>query len=210
MPKAMRRPSGFVLFLLLGVLVIAMCAGGVFVYATRMPNPATADLNGLLRWLVTRDLSREPIAVQEQLLARLEDQLRKGLELGEAREQLTDVQRSQLLANADVLGRLWFYQQVDRYFASSDADRPSFLNAQIDEIQRSGVVQALAALIDTDEPSASSEQPTQSLWVRLNERTDRWTAPLAPQHKARAERFVAAVQGNLLIRTLRASFGSSG
>jgi hypothetical protein len=203
MKATLRRPSGFILFLLLGALVVTTCAGGVFLYASRMPDPATADLRGLLRWLVTRDLSNEDAAVQEQLLARLEAELRKGFNVGDARHQLTDEQRTALLANADVLGRLWFLKQVDRYFAHTDTQRPRFLREQIDDIERSGIATTLSALL------AEESGPSKNVWSSLSRRVDRWTDRLAPEQKAQAEKFVAAVQGNLLWRTLRASFGST-
>jgi hypothetical protein len=199
----MRRPSGFILFLLLGVLVVSTCAGGVFLYATRMPDPATADLRGLLRWLVTRDLSHEDAAVQEQLLARLEVELREGFELGDAREKLTDAQRTALLANADLLGRRWFLKQVDGYFAQSDGDRLTFLNKQIDDVQQSGIAKTLAALM------AEENAKAKNMWTSLSERVERWTGSLSPKQRAQAEQYVAAVQGSLLLRTLRATFGTS-
>jgi hypothetical protein len=201
----MRKPSGFVLFLLLGALVLSMCAGGAFLYATRMPDPATADLRGLLRWLVTRDLSQEATEIQEQILARLEVELRQGFDVSKARDQLTDNQRVQLLKNADHLGRLWFLKQVDRYFAQIDAERLRFLDQLLDEVQQSGVAKTLSALMAKDNDSASD-----SMWTSLRERIQTWTTRLDPQRKAQAEQFVAAVQGSLLLRTLRATFSSSG
>jgi hypothetical protein len=201
----MRKPSGFVLLLLLGTLVVSMCAGGMFLYATRMPDPATADLRGLLRWLVTRDLSRESTDVQEQLLARLEVELRNGLDVQGARDQLTDAQRAQLLKNADHLGRLWFLKQVDRYFAQIDSERLEFLNQLVDDVQQSGIAKTLSALM-----SKSGRPATESMWSSLRDQIEQWTAQLEPQRKARAEQFVAAVQGNLLLRTLRATFSASG
>ncbi len=201
----MRKPSGFVLFLLLGALVLSMCAGGAFLYATRMPDPATADLRGLLRWLVTRDLSQEPTQVQEQILARLEVELRQGFEVSQARNQLTDVQQVQLLKNADHLGRLWFLKQVDRYFAQIDAERLQFLDQLIDDAQESGVAKTLSALMASDGRST-----TASMWTSLRDRIGQWTTRLEPKRKAQAEQFVAAVQGSLLLRTLRATFSSSG
>jgi hypothetical protein len=200
----MRRPSGFVLYLLLGALVVTTCAGAVFMYATRMPDPATADLRGLLRWLVTRDLSTEDVAVQEQLLARLEAELRKGLELGDARQQLTDEQRKALVANADVLGRCWFLKQVDRYFAHADVERARFLSEQINDIEQSGIATTLSSLLAEDSGASKS------MWADLSRRVQGWSARLAPEQRAQVQQYVAAVKGNLLWRTLRASLGSSG
>lgn len=199
----MRRPSGFVLYLLLGALVVTTCAGGAFLYATRMPDPATADLRGLLRWLVTRDLSAEDVTVQEQLLARLEAELRNGLKLGDARDQLTDEQRTALVANADLLGRRWFLKQVDHYFAQADAERARFLSEQIDDIEQSGIAKTLAILLAEDSGAANG------MWADLSRRVQRWSARLAPEQKAQVQQYVAAVQSNVLWRTLRASFRSS-
>ncbi|MEX2138487.1 MAG: hypothetical protein WD894_04455 [Pirellulales bacterium] len=201
----MRKPSGFVLFLLLGALVLSMCAGGAFLYATRMPDPATADLRGLLRWLVTRDLSRESTEVQEQLLTRLELELRNGLDVDGARDQLSEIQQAQLLENADFLGRLWFLKQVDRYFAQIDAQRLRFLDQLIDEVHQSGIAKTLSALMAQEGHAAPG-----NMWAGLRERIQQWTIRLEPQRKAQAEQFVAAVHGSLLLRTLRATFSSSG
>jgi len=202
--KFLHKRSGVVLLLVIGVLVLATCAGGAFVYATRMPDPATADLGGLLRWLVTRDLSQEPLQTQEQLLVRLEQELRRGVEIGEARKQLTEVQQQQLLANADLLGQLWFFQQVDRYSELAATARQKFLDEQIDDVQRSGVAKALTSLTSDGTGSATN------VWARLYQRVQRWTEQLEPQRKTKADEFLAAVQGNLLLRTLRASFSSRG
>jgi hypothetical protein len=188
------------MLLMLGALVLATCAGGVFVYVTRMPDPQTADLQGVLRWLVTRDLTQEPESTQEQLLSRLEGELRGGLELAGAGDQLTAEQRKRLIDNADVLGRRWFLKQVDQYAAQTAAERPKYLDRQIDEVERSGVVQALCAFAKEDNP-----RDLKSHWTSLTERITRWTARMEPQRKATVEQFVAAVQGNLLWRSLRAN-----
>jgi hypothetical protein len=155
--------------------------------------------------LVTRDLSQESLEVQEQLLARLEVELQNGLDVDGARDQLTDVQRAQLLENADFLGKLWFLKQVDRYFAQIDAERLRFLDQMIDEIQESGIAKTLSALMAKEDRSTPA-----NMWSSLRERIQRWSTRLEPQRKAQAEQFVAAVQGNLLLRTLRATFSSSG
>ncbi len=203
------------MFLLLAALALSMGAGGAYLYASRMPDPATADLRGLLRWLVTRDLSQEPAETQEQILARLEIELRNGLDVAGARDQLTGDQRAQLLENADFLGRLWFFKQVDRYFAQIDAERLRYLDGLIDEIQQSGIATALSQLMADDSATALGKTAPDttapgSMWTSLRNRIKHWTALAAPQRKAQAEQFVAAVQGNLLLRTLRATFGSSG
>jgi hypothetical protein len=169
-----------------------------------MPDPATTDLGGLLRWLVTRDLSQEPPETQEQLLVRLEQELRRGVEIGEARTQLTEPQQQQLLANADLLGKLWFLEQVDRYSALAQTARQKFLDEQLEDVQKSGVVKALCSL------TGDGADSTTSVWASLHRRVQRWTERLEPGRKTKADEFLAAVQGNLLLRAFRASFSSRG
>jgi hypothetical protein len=199
----MRKPAKIALWIPLVALCAATIGGAFFLYAKRLPSPQSADIRGLLRWLVTRDLSQESDDTQEQLLARLERELAHGLELGDARDRLTDQQREQLKSNADLLGQRWFLKQVDRYSAIADHDKSAFVDQQIEEVQKSGIAKALSAIAG----DRTSGQPKNS-WAGLLERITRWIAKLEPTNQAKAQEFVAAVEGNLLMRTLRASWFS--
>jgi hypothetical protein len=48
------------------------------------------------------------------------------------------------------------------------------------------------------------------MWADLSQRVQRWSTRLAPEQRAQVQQYVAAVKGNLLWRTLRASLRSSG
>jgi len=56
---------------------------------------------------------------------------------------------------------------------------------------------------------ADENAQAKNMWSSRSQRVERWTAGLPPQQKAQAEQYLAAVQGSLLLRTLRASFGAS-
>jgi hypothetical protein len=180
-------------------LALISCVGVALLYAHRMPDPDRTDLRGLLRWLVTRDLNLESFDLQDRLLARLEAEIGEGLEGGDVRSQLDDEQRQQLMVNVEVLGRRWFFNQVDQYFAQPDEVRGRYLDEQIKTIEVSGLIKALRSL-------AQAEGTAGNLWTTLGERIDRWTAGVKPEQKARADEFVTAVQANLLLRTVRSSF----
>jgi hypothetical protein len=79
------------------------------------------------------------------------------------------------------------------------------LDRLIDEIDKSGIAKALSQLMAHGDAGSPG-----NMWTSLRDRVKHWTAQLEPQRKAQAEQFIAAVQGNLLLRTLRASFGTSG
>jgi hypothetical protein len=193
----MHKPSGFVMPLALAALAVVICSGGAVLYFTRMPDPQTADLRGLLRWLVTRDLSQESETTQEVLLSRIEYELQNGLELSSAGDQLTESQRALLATNADLLGQRWFAKLVDRYSALTAAQKPDFLNQQIDDVQRSGMIKALSTI--TGEGSKNPQNP----WNSLTRRVGRWISRMEPPQRSQAEKLVAAVEGNLFLRTLK-------
>lgn len=205
----MRKPRGLILGLVGMVLAGVSLAGAVFVYgALRLPEPEQADLRGLLRWLVTRDLSVETESLQDRLLSRLEQELRGGIQLGEARNQLSDSQREQLLRNADLMGRRWFFKQVNTYFATADTERPTFLDRQIDEIQKSGILDALGQLVAIDGP-ANKTGASKSAWAGLLDRIHDWKSSAPPLEQQQADQFVTAVQKNLFYRMMRGMFSKS-
>jgi hypothetical protein len=197
----MRKPHGILLGVVGGVLALISCAAAALLFAHRMPDPDQADLRGLLRWLVTRDLNHESFDLQDRLLARLEVQLGDGLESGEVQKQLSDEQRSQLIDNVEVLGRRWFFNQVDNYFAQPTELRGYYLEQQIRTNEVSGLIKSLKSLAESEGGTVAG-----SVWATLAERINRWTAAMQPEQKARADEFVAAVQANLLLRTVRSSF----
>ncbi len=211
----MRKPRGILLGFLCCTLVLLSCTFAVVMYAYRMPDPDTADMNGLMRWLVTRDLRAENDQVKVQLLKRLEVEVARGVELNGVRQQLSDEQLRFLTQNADVLGQVWFSRQVDDYFAKSEIERPEFLSRRIDEIQQSPLIQSLSsfslasALDDPTKSAGTSGEPkaASEIWTDLAGRAEAWSSAQPEAGKrGQCKEFIADVKANLFLRSLRNTF----
>lgn len=156
------------LCLVLAALAIAVSGYALFV---RLPDPATASRAGLVRWLVQRDLSREPESRRVVLVDRLTDEVRSVGDWSGPLD-LTPRQRTRLSDNLAVLKKTWFLSRVTRLFEIPKADRNGFLDEQIAVVYAWGSVDAL--LVRTED---GQTQPGDSdAGVDLMYQIDMWLA----------------------------------
>ncbi|MDZ4818994.1 MAG: hypothetical protein SGJ20_08485 [Planctomycetota bacterium] len=191
----------------LAVLLFLAGAAAGFVYnAQRLPNPNEADLNQLVRWLVTKDLRQESPQTKDELLDGLEQQIQTPIRSADVQSQLTAPQQTLLMSNADVLAERWFHRQVDQYFAQPEATRPAYLDKQIDEIQGSQLVQSLAGLAENETASGDTKAGNKSaIWIAIQQRAKSWIERAEKYRRRRCQQFVDAVQQHLLMRWLQDS-----
>ena len=104
-----------VIFLTLAAVATASIAVAVAAYIQRLPEPETADRQGLFRWLVQTHLREEPQDIQTRLLNRVEQELANGIDLTQSLSQIDSAQRSRLLENVDRLAECWFFREAERY-----------------------------------------------------------------------------------------------
>lgn len=133
----LKTPRG----ILATVLLLTLAAGSLVVgwqawrWWAPLPDLATADREGVLRWLVLVDLASEPLATQRQLLARVEEVFAEEIP-GDAVSKLSAAHVEQVRRNAELLKELWFHERVDGYYACPATDRPSYLDRQIATVVR--------------------------------------------------------------------------
>ena len=106
-----------------------------------LPDPATANAEGVFRWLVLRDLAAEPPEVPRTLVARLETLLQEPIDVSAAAD-LSQSQQRLLAVNSRLLRRVWREQAVDGYFACGGAGRVAYLDRQVDTVARWSAVDA--------------------------------------------------------------------
>jgi hypothetical protein len=199
-----KKHRGILTSMAVGALALASLTAAVLAYLQRLPDPETADRRGLLRWLVVRDLRREPAERQQVLVVRLEKELRDRVDLRKAASRLNPGQRDQLRRNVDLLAELWFRNQVERFFAQPAAERQQFLAAQLADIQTSGVLDQLYLLTHTEEAGDDPDAPSPGVRLaRLLGRVERWMNEASPADRQRMGQFVAAVQAQLLLEKLQ-------
>lgn len=178
--------------LVLLVLVGAGLAGtaGMAYYRMRLPDPRTADRDGLIRWIALRDLSQEPAETRRLLAQRFEEEFREGGDWGAAKDRLSPAQRERVWDNVLQLLEAWLELKVDRYAELAQNERLAFIDSTIDTVRAWKGIGALRG-----EETASSETAKKPpLLLILLERMDHWKGKLDPDRRQRISQFVADLQ----------------
>jgi len=180
---------------IVSVVVLAGVAGAVALehHLRRLPDPASADNRGLMRWLVSRDLSHEPDQTQRQLLTRLERFLDESAENQELTAddvvvQIDAGQQAQLGANIDVLLDRWVRRQVDAFHSTPPPQRWTWIDEQLERVGRWNLAQWLALKQPTS--AASEKSSTAALMHWVND----WIARQPPDQQQRARQLVGAIE----------------
>jgi hypothetical protein len=131
---SMRRRG---ILLAVGVLALATVsvAATVQLLYFQLPEPEAADGPGLIRWMVSRDLSQETPDLRRRLLTRVKQILADVLAASDTPidEQFDPKYRPQFWSNVDVLLKEWFYQQAELYAATPASQRPAMLDKSLEE-----------------------------------------------------------------------------
>jgi len=172
-------------------VVIGFCA-------PRLPDPATADRNGLLRWVVTQDLSQEPYERRLVLARRLEHEFGERVDWPTVGNGLNEPQKQRLWDNVQVLLEPWFADKVDGYFAVREAERRAFVDRTLELIENWKGAAALCA----DPPPGAGDGKRPGLLEVFAERVARWTRSASPQRRDQVRQFLLAVQTRWLQRAL--------
>ncbi len=179
----------------LGVTVTA----AVQMYCYRLPDPASADREGLIRWLVMGDLCNEPLDVQRTLASRLEEEFSEDIDWEATADQLDSVQRERLWQNVLVLLEPWFDEKVDAYHALPLAERSAYVDRLLVTIGVWSNIESLRA------DSAAEGEPKESssgLLAVLASKTEQWKQRAEPERRQKMSQFILAVQCRWLVRRM--------
>ncbi len=164
----------------------------------QLPDPATADREGLVRWLVLRDLRQESPEVRATLLRRFQEEARRDLDPASIRLQLDPRYQEQLWANILTLIETWYANRVDAYQVASAADRSKFLDETIAEVMQWKSLAALQPEQNAD-PSHSEEIVLLRIFA---EQVAIWKERASPQRRKEITEFDAALRGRWMLHTL--------
>lgn len=165
----------------------------------QLPDPATADREGLVRWLVLRDLQHESPEVRATLLRRLEEEARRDLDPASFRLKLDRKYQEQLWANTLILIEIWYSNRVDAYQAASATDRSKFLDETIIEIMQWKSLAALQPEQNADPSAVPSDEI--ALLKIFAEQVAIWKERASPQRRKEITEFDAALRGRWMLRT---------
>ena len=174
----MRRHSKLLLFVL---LCLAVTSFGLWKWFGPLPHPHDAGMRDLARWLLQRDLKKEPREIQVSLVNRLQTELEADFALPSKRTWSSN-SHEQLLQNIVFLGRVWFEERSTEYQQVNKSQRLRFLATQIavvfrwldleTELTKSASPENLATAAPAKSAGSTSESEQSTL--RLFQRIQNW------------------------------------
>ncbi len=187
--------------LLIALTVVAMLsvAGGAGLFMAYAPlgDPAKATTEQVFRWLVTRDLAKEPAAVQEAIVQRVETDFDQSSDLSTAVAELDKSRRTMLWSNIGVLLRPWLLEKVDQYARLPAAEQGAYLDRFLDSVDRWSSIGA-ACLHDGGDAGKANG----SLSKLIADRIAECSRSAGPAEQKRISGFMSAVQARWVLRKL--------
>jgi hypothetical protein len=185
-----------ILWLLLLVSLSAAGIGAVLLLRPSLPDPAVADRDELLRWLVTRDLAKESPETRLTLVRRLEGEFRRGVDWEALKRKSTEAQRRRLWNNIPLLFGPWLTDKASIYSRLPSAQRPKFIDDVLDSLLAWRGVDRLQVRKDGNAAQGGMEGLLSVFFAQVEE----CSRNAEPQQRDHIAQFVAAVQLRFLMR----------
>lgn len=182
-----------------GLAVIVVLLGAYWASRAHLPDPATADRDGLLRWLILRDLRNEPLKTRNILISRFQKELRSGLDMVSLRQEMEPRYEDRLWANILTLIETWFNQRVNVYSTMSDSERPRYLDKTISEVRKWKNLAALQPGWQKGKEDLSSEVVLLEI---LTQQIAVWKKQASPRRRKEITEFDAALRRRWVLQTL--------
>lgn len=190
--------------LLIALTVVAMLGvatgAGLFMVYAPLGDPASATPEQLLRWLVTRDLSKEPAALQQAFVHRVEDELGQPDDLTALTTtvaELDESRRAMLWNNIGVLLSPWLMEKADQYAQLPAAEQNAYLDRFLDSVEQWSKIGE--ACLKSGGEGKKAEGPLSTL---IADRVAECSRRAEPAQRKRISSFMAAVQARWIWRNL--------
>jgi hypothetical protein len=177
MQKLLYNRRGMLALLALLVFVAAAVGGAIPFFYRELPDPAKANREELLRWLITKDIAKETPATQLALADRLETEFGSGVDWTAYQGKLEEPQRRQLLQNIPSVLRPWILEKADAYGRLSTDRQAAFLDRLIDTLE---VWQGIEKLLPQPTTNAKNPPTLATMMMQEIERLQK-EAPAAQQ-----------------------------
>ena len=180
MKKQFYKHRGILALLALFLFVAAALGGTIPFFYPCLPDPAKANRQELLRWLITKDMAKETPATQLALAGRLEIEFGAGVDWAAFQGKIDAAQRKLLLQNIPAVLRPWMLAKADAYERLSADCRAAFVERLIDTLEVWRGVEKLLpqTAANAQEPATSPKLAT--IMIREMEQL-RKEAPAAQQ-----------------------------
>jgi hypothetical protein len=194
--------------LLIALTIITMfgvaTGAGLFMAYAPLGDPSSATPEQLFRWLVTRDLSKEPAAVQLAFVHRLDADAGQSGDLAATVAELDDSRRAVLWNNIGVLLSPWLLEKANDYAKLPAANQNAYLDRFLDAIDQwskigEACVQGHSAQETKAEGKKNSGSPLSKL---IADRVAQCSRHAEPAERKRISTFMSAVQARWVWRNL--------
>lgn len=191
--KNRRRVLGL---LLLTALLAAGVGATLPFLSSGLPDPAVANHDELLQWIVARDLTLESPKTRLVLAQRLEQQLCEGIDWDSLNKQTTEAQRRQLWKNIPLMFGPWLSDKAETYARLSKAQRAKFMDRILATILAWHGADRLQTQQDKNTPSGASR----GLLSVLMDEVETCKRNAEPSEREHLSQFLLALQMRFLMR----------
>jgi hypothetical protein len=182
------------------LLLVALLAAGIGVtlplLRPRLPDPAVANHDELLRWLVTRNLAEESPETRLVLIRRLEQEYRGGVDWDALNGQTTEAQRKRLCSNIPLLLGPWLSDRASAYSRLPNAERRQFIDGIIDSL----LAWRGAGQLQGEKDGSAAQSGPAGLLSAILRQVEECRREAEPQQRHRISQFLAALQLRFLTR----------
>jgi hypothetical protein len=196
MVMSAKTRRGVLWLLALAALLAAGVGAGRFLFRPGLSDPAVADSDELLRWLVTRDLGQESARTRLVLVQRLEQEFRAGVDWEALNQQMTDAHRKQLWNNIPLLLGPWLSEKASHYSQLPVTQRLKFIDGVIDSL----LAWRGADRLQTAQSSEASSSQSRGVVSVFLEQVEECRRNADVRQREHISQFLAALQLRFLMR----------
>jgi hypothetical protein len=198
--KALLHKHRGILALLALLVLVGVALGGAIPFIYRdLPEPAKANRQDLLRWLITKDIAKETPAIQLTLASRLEAEFGSGVDWTAFQGKLNDSQRKQLIENIPSVLRPWMLEKAEVYERLSTDGRRAFLDRMLDTLD---VWKGIEKLIPESAANAQNETKSPKLATILMQEMEILQREIPDSQKKQVGELWTAIQMRWFLRSL--------
>ena len=191
-----KNRRGILWLALLATLLAVGVAAAMPFFRSRLPDPAVANRDELLRWLVTRDLAEETPQTRLLLIQRLQQEFHSGVDWDALKRKTNEAQRKRLWSNIPLLLGPWISDNASAYSQLPQAKRLQFIDNVIDSLMTWRGAERLQMPKDGDAAQSGSG----SLMSVLLDQVEECKRKAEPQERKHISQFLAALQFRFLTR----------
>jgi hypothetical protein len=198
MMKMFPKRRGILVLLAILILVTAAVGGAIPFLPRGLPDPAKATRDELLRWLITKDLAKEPPPTQLAIARRLETEFAAGVDWSSFKDRIDDSQCRQLLKNIPCVLRPWILEKADAYEQLAAEGKNAFVDRLIDTLDVwRGVEKLLPKQAENSQDPANSPKLTAILMQEM----EKLQKESPPSKQEQINQLWMAVQMRMVLRS---------